>query len=386
MITPAARRNCIIPPYVLDILLQSPNPEVRGAAIETLVSDTRMRTERRLTAAMPLAAPPTDAARTVFDCRSSRNLAAARQVRGESGAAVADESVNRAFDGLGTTRAFFAEVLQRKSIDDRGMQLHGYVHYGRRYNNALWDGSRMIFGDGDGQVFTDFTKSLDVIAHELAHGVTQFTADLVYESQSGALNESMSDVFGSLVKQWNAKQTADKADWLIGADIFTPAIGADALRSMKAPGTAWNEALFGKDPQPAHMDDYADLPISEDGDWGGVHTNSGIPNKAFYLAAVEIGGYAWEAPGHIWYEALRNAHSRTDFAEFAELTVAGAGRVCGAGSREQDAVRSAWAQVGVDVAGRRDARDGAAAKQIADLTAQIKSLADQVELISAERR
>ena len=149
-------------------------------------------------------------------------------------------SVNSAFEGLGRTRDFYRDVLDRDSIDGHGMRLNGYVHFGAGFNNAFWDGSHMVFGDGDGVLFTDFTGSLDVIAHELTHGVTEFTAGLEYHKQPGALNESMSDVFGSLVKQWARKQTADQADWLIGAEIFTPEIDADALRSMKAPGTAYN--------------------------------------------------------------------------------------------------------------------------------------------------
>ena len=171
----------------------------------------------------------------------------------------------------------------------------------------------MVFGDGDGVLFTDFTKSLDVIAHELTHGVTEFTAGLEYQNQSGALNESMSDVFGSLVKQWARKQTADQADWLIGAEIFTPEIDADALRSMKAPGKAYNNAAFGRDPQPDHMSKFVKLPDTDEGDKGGVHINSGIPNKAFYLTAIGIGGYAWEAPGHIWYAALKASSAIDQF-------------------------------------------------------------------------
>ena len=144
--------------------------------------------------------------------------------------------MNRAFDGLGSTRDFYNDVFDRDSLDGRGMRLNAYVHRGVAYNNAFWDGSEMVFGDGDGVLFTDFTKSLDVIAHELTHGVTEFTAGLDYHNQPGALNESISDVFGSLVKQWVRKETADQADWLIGAEVFTPAIGADALRSLKSPG------------------------------------------------------------------------------------------------------------------------------------------------------
>ncbi len=122
-----------------------------------------------------------------------------------------------------------------------------------------------------------------MIAHELTHGVTENTAGLEYHNQSGALNESMSDVFGSLVKQWALRQTAEQADWLIGAEIFTPGIEADALRSLKAPGTAYDNEEFGRDPQPDHMSSSCPLPDTEEGDWGGVHINSGIPNKAFYL-------------------------------------------------------------------------------------------------------
>ena len=163
----------------------------------------------------------------------------------------------------------------------------------------------MVFGDGDGLTFTDFTKSLDVIGHRLTHGVTEHAAGLEYHIEPGALNESMSDVIGSLVKQWSLKQTVDQADWLIGAEIFTPDVQADALRSMKAPGTAYDNADFGKDPQPDHMSRFVHLPDTEDGDFGGVHINSGIPNKAFYLVATGIGGNAWQAPGHIWYRIPR---------------------------------------------------------------------------------
>jgi Zn-dependent metalloprotease len=179
-------------------------------------------------------------------------------------------------------------VFNRDSIDDQGMPILGLVHYGTNYDNAFWDGQgHMYFGDGDGQLLTDTTKRLDVIGHELTHGVTQYEADLTYSGQSGALNESISDVFGSLVKQYTLSQSADEADWLIGADIVGPVL-APALRSMKAPGTA-----NAHDTQPADMDHYVDTTS----DNGGVHINSGIPNHAFYVTATTLGGNAWEAPG-----------------------------------------------------------------------------------------
>ena len=305
--------------------------------------------------------------------------------------------MNRAFAGLGNTREFYKEVFDRDSLDGRGMRLDGYVHYSSGYNNAFWDGSQMVFGDGDGVLFTDFTGSLDVIAHELTHGVTEFTAGLDYHNQSGALNESMSDVFGSLVKQWVGKQTADQADWLIGAEVFTPDIGADALRSMKAPGTAYNHPTLGRDPQPDHMSKFVNLPDTDDGDWGGVHNNSGIPNKAFYLAATNIGGYAWEAPGHIWYEALKASSPSTNFQEFADTTYLKAGQLYATNGTEQQAVVAAWKEVGIRISGvqslaattARARRANAAAggnghEDPADVARKIEQLTGQLATLSKE--
>ena len=299
-------------------------------------------------------------------------------VRSESGPASSDESVNRAFDGLGATRKFYLDVFDRDSIDDRGMRLLGYVHFSVDYNNAFWDGREMVFGDGDGKMFSDLTGSLDVIGHELTHGVTGATAGLVYHLQPGALNESMSDVFGSLVKQWSLKQTTEQADWLIGGDVFTPAFGGDALRSMKAPGTAYDNPDMGKDPQPGHMKDFVHLPDTARGDNGGVHVNSGIPNHAFYLAAAAIGGYAWKAPGQIWYESLKASTSTTDFQGFAQTTVDTAGRLFGANSAEQQAVRQAWAEVGITVAGPAGQVRGIGG------TDSLDSLAARIEALSAD--
>jgi Zn-dependent metalloprotease len=196
----------------------------------------------------------------------------------------------------------------------------------------------MVYGDGDGQMFKNgaFTQSLDVIAHELTHGVTQFTAGLRYRMQSGALNEHFSDVFGSLVKQRFLGQTADQADWLIGEGILGPQLPGTALRSLKAPGTA-----FQFDNQPAHMDRYAELPDDGDPrhDSGGVHINSGIPNHAFYLVAMAMGGNAWEKAGTIWYTTLTTRlDENSDFQAAADVTVDVSGKLFGAGGAEQQAV------------------------------------------------
>jgi Zn-dependent metalloprotease len=283
--------------------------------------------------------------RTIFDCAHTEDPARATIVRSEGDPAAADDAANEAYDGLGATYKLYWDVYERDSIDDDGMSLKGYVHYGNAYDNAFWDGNEMIFGDGDGELFNRFTISVDVIGHELTHGVTEDEAGLVYFRQSGALNESVSDVFGSLVKQYLLGQTAEAADWLIGAGLIANAPD-QALRSMKAPGTAYDHPLLGKDSQPAHMDDYLQTTV----DNGGVHTNSGIPNHAFYLAATGIGGNAWEVTGRIWYEALRDPRLRptAQFRTFARGTLRAAQRLgYSAGSTEYDAVNDAWTQVGL---------------------------------------
>jgi Zn-dependent metalloprotease len=213
-----------------------------------------------------------------------------------------DVAVDEAYESLGVTYDFFWEIYERNSIDDDGLPLNATVHFGREYNNAFWDGQQMVFGDGDGDLFNRFTIALDIIGHELTHGVTEDEAQLQYFAQSGALNESVSDVFGSLVKQYALRQDANTADWLIGAGLFTANVQGVALRSMKEPGTAFDDPVLGKDPQPAHMRDF----VQTFEDNGGVHINSGIPNRAFYLAATQLGGYAWERAGRIWYETLRH--------------------------------------------------------------------------------
>ncbi|WP_054811904.1 M4 family metallopeptidase [Nocardia arizonensis] len=380
------RLNCIIPPYLLEKLMESSDTAIREAALSTLMVSSQLRGEREM---RPLSAgmvAPASGRRTIFDVRHKESLSSAELARTETSDESRDDSVNRAFEGLGSTRKFYADVFDRDSIDGFGMRLDGYVHFGTAFNNAFWDGRQMVFGDGDGVVFGDLTGSLDVIAHELTHGVTETTAGLVYHRQPGALNESMSDVFGSLVKQFTKNEKAGEADWLIGAEVFTPRFEGDALRSMKSPGNAYDNPSMGRDRQPGHMRDFVSLPDTPRGDNGGVHINSGIPNKAFYLTAVAIGGYAWEAPGHIWYESLKASTRTTEFREFAETTSLKAAQLYGQGSTEQHAVDDAWQQVGIAVAGLRapatvsEPEDALAvmARKIEDLSAQVRVLTNVV--------
>lgn len=282
--------------------------------------------------------------RFIADARGTTRLPGVL-VREEGQPPTADQSVNEAYDGLGSTHELFWEAFQRDSIDGANLPLDATVHYGRDYDNAFWNGERMVFGDGDGEVFHDFTSSLSVVGHELTHGVTEHTAGLRYQGQSGALNEHVSDVFGALTEQFAHGQSAAQASWLIGAEIFTDAVQGRALRDMLHPGTAYDDDVLGRDPQPAHMRDY----IVTEEDNGGVHLNSGIPNRAFALTALAIGGDAWEQAGRIWYEALTSGYLTpdADFARFAEVTLAAAESLYGRGSAEWRAVGEGWRTVGI---------------------------------------
>lgn len=340
---------CIIPPNLLEELARRGGAKQRDSALRTLSIDATLRATRIHNSLVGTAVNPSSVlqsvtpgkpARTIFDCKGQSPTTNPTIVRREGSRPSKDITVNEAYDGLGDTYRFYWEQFQRDSIDDQGMPLHGWVHYGERYDNAFWDGSEMVFGDGD--MFDRFTKSLDVIGHELTHGVTEKEAGLQYLNQSGALNESVSDVFGSLVKQYKRGQTADKADWLIGADIIKKGFPGKALRSMAAPGTAWEH-----DDQPATMKGY----VHTQADNGGVHTNSGIPNKAFHDLAVALGGNAWEKAGHIWYETLRDARLKPSatFVAFARITLGTARRLYGAQAAEAAAVKDAWKGVGIAI-------------------------------------
>jgi len=340
---------CAVPPHMLRKLATHPDPHVGRAARGTLAATAALRTGRQAPAHPAKPGGDASGARTIFDMRTGQSYLAAIPRRAEGQRAVRDVAINRAFDSIGTTRRFCREVFGRNSLDGAGMELLGYVHYNTHYSNAVWNGHVMLFGDGDGKIFGDFTGALDIVAHELAHGVIGHSAGLEYHNEPGALNESIADVFASLVKQWSAGQTAAAADWLIGTQVFTPAIAGDAIRSLKAPGRAYNNKVFGKDPQVAHMRHYAHMPDTPDGDNGGVHVNSGIPNKAFYLFATHLGGYAWEAAGHIWYEALLVCGKHSDFQFFADATFMKAGQLYGTDSQQQKAVLAAWGEVGIAV-------------------------------------
>ncbi len=351
---------CILPPHMLDEIAQRGTPEQRDLALRTIATSGQMRAQRSIwqpstamaaMAASIAAVPAENKQREVYDAKHGSSLPGIL-VRGENDGPSSDVSVNEAFDGAGATYDLYYAVYGRNSVDDRGLKLMSSVHYQNNYDNAFWNGDQMVYGDGDAglppaqQLFNRFTIAVDVIGHELTHGVTQYSANLNYADQSGALNESMSDVFGSLVKQYKLQQTADQADWLIGQGLLTSNVKGIALRSMKAPGTAYDDPVLGKDPQPDSMNGY----VNTTQDSGGVHINSGIPNRAFYATSVEIGGYAWQKAGMIWYKTLTGKLAvGSNFQDAANLTFQTAGELYGAGSLEQNAVAKGWQTVGITV-------------------------------------
>ena len=335
MTTPRATRCTFIPPWLVE----------RVDGPERAARDDELRRERALRGRAPRPAPPSAegvvaaADWTVHDAESRTTLPGT-PARSAGEPETGDVAVDEAASGIEATLQMFLEDLARESYDGAGAPVSLTVHYGSRYNNAFWDGTQLVFGDGDGRVFERFTKPVDVLAHEFSHAVIEHTADLAYRGQSGALNESVADAFASCLKQRLLGQDAGEGDWLIGQGIFRPSIQARALRDMAAPGTAYDDPEIGADPQVGHMDDY----VETTADNGGVHLNSGIPNKAFQLAAVAIGGTSISGAGRVWYDALVSGDvpSGATFTTFAAATVAAAGE-------HADAVRDAWAQVGVQV-------------------------------------
>jgi hypothetical protein len=280
--------------------------------------------------------------RQVFNCSGFDDIPG-DQVRSESDPPVADPAVNQAFDHAGTTWEFYNQIFKRESVDGHGRTLTSSVHYSQNYDNAFWNGQQMVYGDGDGRVFQNFTNALEVIGHELTHGVTQFTAQLLYRDQPGALNESFSDVFGSMVKQWSLGESVDEADWLIGAGILAPGVRGRALRDMANPGTAFDDPLLGKDPQPGHMKDYVD---SAD-DNGGATPIPASPISRSSARRKRSAAAPGTSPAGSGMSPTERLTAQADFLKCANETVSVARDLYPQDASIADRVAKAWADVGV---------------------------------------
>lgn len=253
----------------------------------------------------------------------------------------------RVFAAIGLIRSFLKEKLNIDQMFGCDADINAVIHYDKNYSNAFWNSQAIFFGDGDGTVFGPFYNDIDIIAHELAHGYISSQADFDYVDQSGALNESVADVLGIMAKQYVLKQTATQSNWLLGENLFIDKRKGPALRSMKEPGTAYYFTKSNNDPQVGHMGQYRDLPRYVDN--GGVHINSGIPNKAFYLLATKLGGYSWEIAGKIWVAAVSDpsVSNTATFIEFAQATIRSAKKLFG--DQIELATRQSWLDVGLQV-------------------------------------
>ncbi|MEZ3499452.1 M4 family metallopeptidase [Pantoea sp. KPR_PJ] len=332
----------VIPPYILRNIVAHGSTHQQDYARRTLMHVQHLMAENWQKPVAPRTAAGGQVDREIYDAKNTQNLPG-ELLLSEGQPESSDVAAKEAWDYLGVTYDFFWQTYQRNSLDNQGLKLLGTVHYGKAYQNAFWNGQQMVFGDGDGEIFNRFTIAIDVVAHELAHGVTETEAGLIYFEQAGALNESLSDVFGSLVKQYHLKQTAESADWIIGEGLLASGINGRGLRSMAEPGTAYDDPMLGKDPQPAHMDHY----IKTREDNGGVHLNSGIPNRAFCLAAKALGGYAWEQAGYAWYDTVcdKSLPQNADFSTFARFTIQHAERRFDRPVAQS--IEQAWKEVGV---------------------------------------
>ena len=334
--------SSVIPPYILRKIIDNGSGHQQDYARRTLTHVQHLMAHNWQKPVAAKNAPGGHVEREIYDAQHSESLPGTL-VRKEGQPETNDIAVTEAWNYLGVTYDFFWQAYQRNSLDNQGLTLMGTVHYGQEYQNAFWNGQQMVFGDGDGEIFNRFTIAIDVIGHELAHGITETEAGLIYFEQAGALNESLSDVFGSLVKQYHRKQTADQADWIIGEGLLAEGINGRGLRSMAEPGSAYDDAMLGKDPQPGHMRDY----IQTREDNGGVHLNSGIPNRAFYLAAKALGGYAWELAGRAWYDTVcdKALPQNADFTTFAQFTIRHALNRFNKATAQ--AIEEAWKETGV---------------------------------------
>ncbi|MBX9685148.1 MAG: M4 family metallopeptidase [Candidatus Obscuribacterales bacterium] len=329
----------VLPPYMLFELATRAGNE---RYLDTLSTTMRMhRRSQKQQSANPFArfAGAGNSSIEVYDCNGGESRPGSK-ARFEGEPATGNKDVDSAYDFTLAVRKYYAEVHGRNGIDAHGMTMVSSVNYGDRYNNAYWDGRQMTYGKGDQEIFASFVI-LDVAGHEVTHGVTEFEANLRYYKQAGALNESHSDIFGKMIEAYSKNQPVEQIDWVLGRGIFMPGIKGEGIRNMLKPGTAYNDARLGKDPQPDH---YSKL-YTGSSDNGGVHYNSGIVNRAFANWVIAMGGFEWKKGAKIWFAARAAAGSNPTFAQHAYHTV----EACKALGTAADVkkLQDAWELVGV---------------------------------------
>jgi Zn-dependent metalloprotease len=280
--------------------------------------------------------------RMIYDCRNTERLPGFK-VRFEGDPAVSDQVVNECYKVLGQNRDFLKAVLGINGLDDKGSNFIGSVHYGQAFENAFSNGRQMVLGDG-GKIFKTFVIIV-IVGHENFHTRISLHCDLEYQDESGALNESGADAAGCTNDMWVLKVKSADYHWLVGKGALDPSINGEALRNMLHPGTAFNDKVLGKDGQPDHYSKY----VHTYSDNGGVHTNSGIPNRAYALYCINAGGYAFEGPFQVWdqiYNGNDHISSTASFQDFADHSMVIASRDL---PKSVDGLRKAWDTVGITV-------------------------------------
>ncbi|MFY1826782.1 M4 family metallopeptidase [Myxococcus fulvus] len=264
--------------------------------------------------------------------------------RGELGAVTNDAHVDQNHTQLGYTYDCYQTLFGRDSFDNAGAELRSTVHYSSGYVNAFWNGSQMVYGDGDGVNSIELGKDPDVTVHELTHAVTERESNLIYSGQSGGLNEALSDTFAAICQSWaSGTWSTTPAIWMIGEQVWTPNTQNDALRYMDDPkkdGVSLD-----------HLNDYTS---STD-----VHYSSGIPNLAFALLAkggthprgrttINVPAIGVETAARIWYKANTDIFTEgTTFLQAKTWTIQAAADL-NYSQAIQDAVKAAWEAVGVN--------------------------------------
>jgi Zn-dependent metalloprotease len=347
------RYGCVcfaVPKKLLTQLADDEEDEVHGKLLRSHVDhSSRLRAQRAVQSQERPEAKlgKNPLSRRVFDA-GGRTFLPGKLLRDEDGPPTRDKVADQTYENVGIAMQFFKTVLGRDSVDGKGMRIDASVHYGLRFTNAMWTGEQMIVGDGDGRNIKGLAHSLGIIAHEFVHGVSQHIVrgglgvvevagqPPTLKGEAGALNESFSDVFASMIKQWHAGQDVTQADWLLGEDILVPDAGK-AIRSLKDPG---NSTLTWRNDD--QLKDYRHYRPTDD-----AHKASGIPNHAFYLAATRLGGNSWETLARIWLKGFDRLRVRGTFLDAAHYTMEVAAALHGKGSAPHEAVKAAWKKVNV---------------------------------------
>lgn len=331
--------NCLVPTHVLEKMMENGKEHTKKWALSTMLQGSRLRGAREVLGDYRVSNKNLGKKR-IIQSANNTSILKGNTVRQEGDESTGIEAIDEAYDYSGILYDFYFEEYKRNSLDGRGMRLLSTVNYGSEFNNAFWNGERMVYGDGDGEYFNRFTRCLEVVGHELTHGVITSSLNLEYRNQAGSLNEAIADVFGLLALQRYKGHTAEQATWIVGEGLFTNKINGLGIRNIKNPGFAYNDEVLGKDPCPAKMSDFVETKENR----GGVHINCTIPSHAFYISAVNLGGNAWERLGKVWYNTLtkRLKNRSANFEEWANLTLIVAGRLYGKNSNVFRAVEKGW--------------------------------------------